>query len=102
LIGLGIGTPGPLAQLEVSGPSIVRARVNSDGGNAGLSLTLNSIPKWSVATVTGGAFQIYNDVISQNALQIDPDNNNVGIGTTSPTSLSCTSMSQVPLIPSAQ
>ncbi|MEO8434446.1 MAG: tail fiber domain-containing protein, partial [Pyrinomonadaceae bacterium] len=82
--GVGIGTNSPGARLHVSGAGIVRARVNSDG-NAGLALTLNNQPGWSVATVTGGHFQIFNDAISQNAVWVDAASNNVGVGTT-PTS----------------
>jgi hypothetical protein len=66
------------------GSGIIRARINSDL-NAGVALTLNDQPGWSVATVTGGQFQIFNDFVGQNALWIDRSTNNVGIGTTSPT-----------------
>jgi hypothetical protein len=39
--------------------------------------------RWSMATVTGGQFQIFNDFLGQ--MQFDPwANNNVGIGTTVP------------------
>ena len=80
---VGIGTSAPAAKLHVSGAGIVRTRVNSDS-NAGLGLALNDQPKWSVATVTGGQFQIFNDALGQNALWINSSDNNVGIGTTSP------------------
>jgi hypothetical protein len=49
-----------------------------------LGLALNNQPKWSVATVTGGQFQIFNDAIGQNALWVDGATNNVGIGTITP------------------
>jgi hypothetical protein len=80
---LGIGTVTPSSKLFVNGTGIIRATVNSDW-NAGLGLKLNDQPKWSVATVSPGQFQIYNDAIGANAFWIDPTNNNIGIGTTSP------------------
>ncbi|HKQ75809.1 MAG TPA: tail fiber domain-containing protein [Blastocatellia bacterium] len=80
---VGIGTTAPAARLHVSGSGVIRARVNSDS-NAGLALTLNNQPKWSVATVNGGQFQIFNDAIGQNAVFIDSASNNVGIGVTTP------------------
>lgn len=80
---LGVGTIAPLAKFHVSGTGGIRARVNSDT-NAGLALTLNNQPGWSVATVTGGQFQIFNDAIGANAVWIDPTNNNFGIGTLAP------------------
>jgi hypothetical protein len=81
---VGIGTTTPFAKLEVSGTGIIRARINSDS-NAGVALNLNEVSRWSLATATGGNFQIYNDATSQNAFWIDGTNNNVGIGTNSPT-----------------
>lgn len=80
---VGIGTATPTSKLYVSGTGGIRANVNSDL-NAGLGLTLNNAPKWSVATVTPGQFQIFNDAIGQNAVWIDPASNNVGIGSASP------------------
>ena len=80
---LGVGEASPTAKIHVSGTGVVRARVNSDS-NAGVGLALNEQSKWSLATVTGGSFQIFNDANGQNALWIDT-NNNVGIGTTAPT-----------------
>jgi hypothetical protein len=82
-VNVGIGTSAPAARLHVSGTGVIRARVNSND-NAGLALTLDDQPKWSVATVTGGQFQIFNDATGQNAFWIDSATNNVGIGTTSP------------------
>ena len=49
-----------------------------------MALTLNDQPGWSVATVTGGPFQIFNDATGQNAFWINNATNNVGISTTSP------------------
>jgi len=69
--------------LTVSGFGGVRTNVNSDS-NAGLGLSLSNAPKWSVATVNPGQFQIFNDAIGQNAFWIDPTNNNVGIGSATP------------------
>jgi len=80
---VGIGTATPAQKLDVSGSGIIRARVNSDA-NAGLALTLNNQPGWSLATVSGGQFQIYNDARSQNAFWIDAFTNQIGIGTTTP------------------
>jgi hypothetical protein len=80
---VGIGTTAPAERLHVSGTGIIRARVNSDS-NAGLALTLNNQPGWSVATVTGGQFQIFNDANPFNAVWIDATTNNVGILTTCP------------------
>ena len=80
---VGIGTATPTSKLYVSGTGGIRANVNSDS-NAGLGLSLNNAPKWSVATVSPGQFQIFNDAIGANALWINPTNNNVGIGTGSP------------------
>jgi Chaperone of endosialidase len=74
----------PIYKLAVSGTGIIRSVVNSDS-NAGLGLFLNGSPKWSVATVTGSNFQIFNDTIGSNAFWIDSTSNNVGIGTTNTT-----------------
>jgi hypothetical protein len=82
-VNVGIGTTAPAARLHVSGAGITRARVNSND-NAGLALTLNDQPGWSVATVAGSHFQIFNDAIGQNAFWINSATNNVGIGTTAP------------------
>jgi hypothetical protein len=82
-VNVGIGTTAPAERLHVSGAGIIRARINSDS-NAGLALTLNNQPGWSVATVSGGQFQIFNDAIGQNAIFINSSNNNVGLGTTGP------------------
>ncbi len=80
---LGVGTTAPGTKLDVSGNGIIRARVNSDS-NAGFAINLNNQPGWSVATTTGGQFQIFNDALVSNAVWIDPANNNVGIGTIAP------------------
>lgn len=79
---VGVGTNAPTAKLDISGTGILRARINSDS-NAGVQLTLNNQPGWSVATVTGGQFQIFNDAAGQNAFWITTTNN-VGIGTITP------------------
>jgi hypothetical protein len=79
---VGIGITAPSARLHVSGTGPIRALINS-GSNAGLGLALNGQNKWSVATVTGDQFQIFNDATGQNAVWIDSASNNVGIGTVS-------------------
>jgi len=40
--------------------------------------------KWSVATVSPGQFQLFNETLLSNALWIENANNNVGIGVTNP------------------
>ena len=75
---VGIGTAAPAAKLDVTGPGVVRARVGSDS-NAGLALALGGQGKWSVATVSPGYFQIFNDAIGQNALLIDPATNAITV-----------------------
>jgi Chaperone of endosialidase len=85
-VNVGIGTTLPAARLHISGVGITRARVNSDS-NAGLALTLNNQPRWSVAAVSGGQFQIFNDATGLNAVSINSSNNFVGIGTTAPDQL---------------
>jgi hypothetical protein len=85
-VNVGIGITAPTSKLHVSGAGIIRARINSDS-NAGVGLSINEQSRWSLATATGGNFQIYNDATSQNAFWIDGTNNNVGIGTTSPARL---------------
>ena len=80
---IGIGSQTPTHPLHVNGAGVVRALVSSND-NAGLALALNDSQKWSIATVTGGQFQIFNDATGQNAFWIDSATNNVGIGTTAP------------------
>ncbi len=82
-VNVGIGTTAPATKLDVRGTGIIRARVDSDI-NAGIALTLNNQLKWSMATVTGGQFQIFNDAMGSNAVWIDSATNYVGIGTTAP------------------
>src|SRR4029077_19025005 len=74
---VGIGTTAPATKLHVSGTGIIRARINSDS-NAGVALTLNDQPGWSVATANGGHFQIFNDSNGQNVVWIDKTTNLVG------------------------
>jgi len=76
-----IGSRAFWEKLYVKGTDVVRALVDSDS-NAGFALALNSTKKWSLATVTGGNFQIYNESNASNAVWIDSASNNIGIGTT--------------------
>ena len=71
---VGIGTTAPATRLHVSGPGVIRTRINSDS-NAGVALTLNDQPGWSVATANGGQFLIFNDAIIQSAFSIDAATN---------------------------
>src|SRR5262245_5637353 len=80
---VGIGTTAPAAKLHISDQGVVRARINSNV-NAGLGLALAEQSKWSLAATGVGDFQIYNDVLNQNAIFINTVNNNIGIGTTVP------------------
>jgi hypothetical protein len=80
-VGIGIGSP--TQKLDVSGTGVIRANVNSDS-NAGFSLALNGASKWSLATVSPGQFQIFNQALSSNAFWIDNANNNIGISVTNP------------------
>jgi hypothetical protein len=82
-VNVAIGTTNPAAKLHITGTGIIRTLINSDS-NAGVALTVNNQPGWSVATVTGGQFQIFNDAIGQNAVWINSTTNNVGIGTNTP------------------
>jgi hypothetical protein len=77
---VGIGTTAPGSKLHISGTGIIRARINSDS-NAGLGLALNEQSLWSVATVSPGHFQIFNDRIGQNALFISTFDNSLNTGT---------------------
>ena len=80
---VGIGTATPSSKLHVSGTGSLRITADSDS-IAGFGLRLSNSPKWSLATGFPGQFQIVNDAIGQSAVWIDPANNNVGIGSTSP------------------
>jgi hypothetical protein len=47
-------------------------------------LDLSGVPQWSVATVSGGDFRIYDETGQVNRLYIKTDTGNVGIGTINP------------------
>lgn len=74
-----------------SAASGVRLAINQIGGstNAGISLSANDTGKWSLAHYipagTNTSFVFYNDQTGTNSLFINGDNNNVGIGTATPT-----------------
>lgn len=87
----------PNENFYVAGQGVVRVRINSDDlgtgttpgpqpntANAGIRLTLNGQPQWSVATVFGGDFQIYDETGRVNRLFIETDTGKVGIGTPEP------------------
>ena len=76
------GAESELMRIDESS-GIVRARINSNS-NAGLGLALNNQLKWSVATTTGGNFQIFNDAAGQNALAIDAATNFVSVNVLAP------------------
>ncbi len=80
----GIGTTAPLDRFHLSGLDVIRARINSNS-NAGVLLSLSEQPRWSLATVNDGQFQIFNEINRQNALWINSANNFIGIGTITPT-----------------
>ncbi len=77
---VGIGTTAPSTKFHLNGTGIIRARINSDS-NAGLGLALNEQSLWSVAAVSPGHFQIFNDRIGQNAMFISTFDNSVNTGT---------------------
>lgn len=78
---VGIGVT-PTSKLHVYGGGSVRITADSDA-NAGIGLALSGQTKWSIATVSPGQLQIYNQVTNSNAVWIDTSNR-VGIGTASP------------------
>jgi hypothetical protein len=82
-----VGTAAPIScpsdACRFTGTGVVRVSINSDS-NAGLRLDLRGVPQWSVATVSGGDFQIYDETGQVNRLYIKTDSGNVGIGTTNP------------------
>jgi len=71
---LGVGGLSPGNKLNVTGNGIVRARINSDS-NGGLSFALSDQPKWSIATVTGGDLQVFNDATGQLAMSVNGSTN---------------------------
>jgi hypothetical protein len=71
---LGIGAIDAGSLLNITGGAIVRARINSTS-NGGLLLALNDQPRWSIATVTGGDLQIFNDANSQLAFAVNGSTN---------------------------
>lgn len=82
-----VGTAAPIScpsdACQFTGAGVVRVSINSDS-NAGLRLDLGGVPQWSVATASGGDFQIYDETGQVNRLYIKTDSGNVGIGTISP------------------
>ncbi len=77
---LGIGGISPGSILNLTGGAIVRARINSTS-NGGVSFALNDQPRWSIATVTGGDLQIYNDATNQLAMSVNGTDSSVTVNT---------------------
>jgi hypothetical protein len=80
---VGIGTTSPDNKLHIKGGSVTRLKIESSGSNTGVLLTENGSDKWSVASVSGGSFQLYSEAASTTRFAIDTSGN-VGIGTNSP------------------
>lgn len=81
-----LGVPGAAHGADVcpyNGTGVVRVCVNSDS-NAGLLLDLNGAPQWSLATVSGGDFQIFDETGASNSLYIETATGDVGLGTAAP------------------
>lgn len=82
-----VGTAAPIScpsdACQFTGTGVVRVSINSNS-NAGIRLDLNGVPQWSVATVSGGDFQIYDETGQVNRLYIKTDSGNVGLGTFNP------------------
>jgi len=73
---VGIGGLATGDKLNVTGTGVIRARINSDS-NGGISFALNNQPKWSVAAVTGGDLQIFNDSTGQLAMSVNGSTNTI-------------------------
>ncbi len=82
-----VGTAAPIScpsdACQFTGTGVVRVSINSDS-DAGLRLDLSGVPQWSLATVSGGDFRIYDETGQVNRLYIKTDTGNVGIGTINP------------------
>ena len=86
-----LGNGVPVATFHGVMSGVVRVQVDSNE-NAGVTLALSGTPQWSIATFgvqarapsSGIFFQIYSERMEQNALVINGDTLNVGIGTNSP------------------
>ncbi len=76
---VGIGTTAPTAKFHLSGTGIIRARINSDS-NGGLAIALNEQSLWSLASVSPGHFQVFNDRIGQQALWVSTFDNSLNAG----------------------
>jgi hypothetical protein len=80
----------PSDTCKFTGFNVVRVEINDDGnqynGNAGIRFELKSAGQWSLATLEGGDFQIYDETGGVNRLYIKTDTGNIGIGTTNPLS----------------
>jgi len=80
---VGIGTTGPVKNLEVYGNGDRTIRINSVDNLGTARLELFSAEDWAIDSLTGGRFEIVDTSAGQTRLAIKTDGN-VGIGTTSP------------------
>jgi len=89
---IGIGTTAPTSLLHLVTPSTARMlfeATDSAAGQASIDLKVGGTNQWwrmiGQGSSNGGRFDIWNQNLNSNALSILPTNNNVGIGTLSPT-----------------
>ena len=99
---VGIGTATPTAKLDVRSTETAISYFNSsaastrllidNAANSGFGLQIAGATKFSNAVYQSGTgnfdFTIYNDQLSQSSFFVDGSTNNVGIGTTSPSTKS--------------
>ena len=87
---IGIGTTSPTSLLHIASPSLARTLIestNGAGGQASIDLKAGNFQYWRLigqGSANGGRFDIHNQTLNRAAFSILP-NNNIGIGTTTPT-----------------
>jgi len=87
---IGIGTTSPTSLLHIASPSLARTLLestNGSGGQASIDLKAGNFQYWRLigqGSTNGGRFDIHNQTLNRAAFSILP-NNNIGIGTTTPT-----------------